>query len=219
MKYHDPAGWQRPCRAAQHAAPFRLSSSVRRQAHAALRLFVTAGTGAAGLCLIIGLVVLLTHAAAPGARARQLAAAGRPTAPATRSQRAQVHRAGDADSRAASQALSPSLAATGKNGRAPDRVIAEFAGRGNQVTRQFSVKTGARLELRWSYICPAGLPLDQLIVEDAGGTPRGHASLGESIDATATGGSGATWVVPSGDSHYLVVISTCSWHMKVVQSR
>jgi hypothetical protein len=98
-------------------------------------------------------------------------------------------------------------------------VIAEFAGRGDKVTRLFRVTSGAMLELRWSYRCPAGLPRGQLIVEDAGGMPRGHASLGESIDATATGGSGVTWVVPSGDSHYLVVISTCAWHMQVVQSR
>jgi hypothetical protein len=65
--YHDFDGWPRPRRAPQHAAvPFRWSGPARLQAHRALRLFGAAGLCAAGLCLVIGSIVLVTSQGRPG---------------------------------------------------------------------------------------------------------------------------------------------------------
>src|ERR1700691_6166024 len=64
--YHDSDGWPKPLRAPQHAAaPFR-PSLTRLQAHRALRVFVTAGTWAAGLCLVIGAIAIVVSAASRG---------------------------------------------------------------------------------------------------------------------------------------------------------
>jgi hypothetical protein len=65
MTYQTPDGWQLPPRCPQHAAPFGSSGPLHLRAHRALRLFVTAGAWAAGLCLIIGSVALVAGTAGP----------------------------------------------------------------------------------------------------------------------------------------------------------
>jgi hypothetical protein len=192
MNYRDLAGWPWPSRAAHHAAPFSRSTSARRQAHQALRLFVTAGTWAAGLCLVIGSIVLVASAAAPNRPGSHLSAAAEQAGLSASAQPARLQTAG--------------------------HVITALAGRGDQVTKPFIVRTGDELKLWWSYSCPAGLPVDQLMVQDAVGKPAGHARAA-SINATAADGSGAISVSANPGRHYLVVTSTCSWQMKLVQSR
>src|ERR1700723_2290776 len=64
--YHDSDGWPKPLRAPQHAAAPIGPSLTRLQAHRALRLFVSAGTWAAGLCLVIGSIAIVVSAASPG---------------------------------------------------------------------------------------------------------------------------------------------------------
>ena len=64
--YHDSDGWPRPLRAPQHAAaPFGPSAPTRLQVQRALRLVATAGLWAAGLCLVIGAIVLVVAQARP----------------------------------------------------------------------------------------------------------------------------------------------------------
>jgi hypothetical protein len=193
MTYHDSGGWRLSRRAPQHAAALRLASPLRSHVQRALRLFVTAGMWAAGLCLVIGLIVLVATAAAPGSGQSTLAAARQ--APAV----------GRADTLTARPASTGHVTA--------ERVLGAFSGRGNVTTRQFSVKPHKRWELRWSYLCPA--QAGQLIVEDADGSSAG----GASIDQSGISGTGATWLTSARTKHQLVVISTCSWTMKAVQDR
>lgn len=68
-----PHGWPQPSRAAHHAAPHRPLSPLGQHAGRALRLFAAAGTGAAGLCAVVGSVVLVAAVTAP-ARATHAAA-------------------------------------------------------------------------------------------------------------------------------------------------
>jgi hypothetical protein len=206
MSYHDPDGWSvPPRRAPQHAAaPFSVSSRLRQQAHRALRLFVTAGTWAAGLCLVIGLLVLVASAARPG-RIGHLTAASSAHAAAWR--RAQANGARAARSSADRTAAGEKTAASGQ----ARQLIAEFAGHGDQTTGRFTLDESARWQLQWSYSCPAKLAYGLLIVEDTG------ASAVPSIDQSGLAGHGDTWLHSDGANHHLVVISTCSWTMKVEQ--
>jgi hypothetical protein len=189
--YPDPDGWPGP-RVPQHAAAtFGHSSPYRLQASRALRLFVTTGTWAAGLCLIIGLLVLIASAA-PGRLARANTAS------------AHQH-----DSRQLPPGVPANLAAADGTGS----VVAAFSGHGDATTRQFLLSSAGRWQIQWSYRCPASLPVGLLVVEDAG-----PGAAGASINESGAAGHGETWLNPDGRSHRLVVISTCSWTMKVTQT-
>ena len=124
MTSRDPGDWRLPRWTPRHAAPFGFATPLRWQAHKALRLFVTTGSWAAGLCLVIGLIVLVASASAPGRAAPRLASA----------------RQADASDPAA-----PAPAA---------HVLATFTGRGNRTTPTFTVRAHDRWQLRWSYRCP-----------------------------------------------------------------
>jgi hypothetical protein len=65
MTPQAPHGWPQPPRAPQHAAPHRPSTSLGTHASRALRLFAIAGTGAAGLCAVVGSVALVAIATGP----------------------------------------------------------------------------------------------------------------------------------------------------------
>jgi hypothetical protein len=93
------------------------------------------------------------------------------------------------------------------------RPIASFAGHGDMVTRQFTLSTKAKWQILWSYHCPATLPTGLLVVEDA--VPG---AVGTVVIASGTAGHGDTLLDPDGRSHRLVVMSTCSWTMKVIQN-
>ncbi len=191
MTHHGLDGWRLSRRAPEHAVAFGSASLVRSHVLRALRLFVTAGMWAAGLCLVIGLIVLVVAAGGPGHGQSALDAAR------------QTPAVGHPDTLTA-QSAGPRRVRT-------ERVLMAFSGRGNVTTRQFSVKPHKRWELRWSYLCPA--TAGQLIVEDSDGTSAG----GASIDQSGISGSGATWLSSARTKHHLVVISTCSWTMKAVQ--
>jgi hypothetical protein len=185
--FPDPDGWPRPLRAPQHAAaPLALSVHTRQQAHRALRLFVAGGTWAAGLCLVIGVIVLVVSTASPSRLD--------PTA-ATSSARGKTVR-GDGP---AARSL---------------RVIGAFAGYGDRSTRSFRIDDTRPWLLRWSYTCPARLHAGLLVVEVAN-----PGAVGATVSRSGAGGGGVTSINPDGPSHHLVVISTCSWTLKVTQTR
>jgi hypothetical protein len=225
--YRDPDGWPRPQRLPQHAAaPFARSSPHRLQASRALRLLGLAGTWAAGLCLVIGAIALVASAASPGkiAKVNDASALGRVGAVT----HPPGHRARPAG-RQASRTGHPSRAShrgdredhAGRTGRTlarvagtdlPARVIAAFAGSGSQTTRQFLVDDRARWQIQWAYSCPATISAGLLVVEDAY-----PGAVSASISQAGAAGRGDTWLNPDGRTQRLVVISTCSWTMKVMQ--
>jgi hypothetical protein len=199
--YHDSDGWPRPLRAPQHAAAPLGPSLPRLQAHRALRLFVTGGTWAAGLCLVIGAIAIVVSAASPGkvaATSAQHGATGKLAAnPGTLRQ---PHASTSARPRG--------------RGTARPRVIESFAGYGDETTREFQINQAARWQIQWAYTCPPTMRTGLLVVEDAA-----PSAVGASISEAGTAGRGATWLRSSARSHRLVVISTCSWTMKVWQNR
>jgi hypothetical protein len=196
---HDPDGW-RGRRAPQHAAArLSLSWPHRLQASRFLRLFVTAGIWAAGLCLIIGLVVLVASAAPGRVTGASTAASAQHNGDhgATRTGGTDGGSADSPDHRAQA---------------ARTWVLAVFAGHGDATTRQFVISPAASWQIQWSYQCPASTPAGLMVVEDAD-----PAADGASISESGAAGRGDTWLNPGGRYHHLVVISTCSWTMKVMQ--
>jgi hypothetical protein len=225
--YRDPDGWPRPQRLPQHAAaPFARSSPYRLQASRALRLLGLAGTWAAGLCLVIGAIALVASAASPGKTAKvndtsalgpvrtvtlppghrappagqQASRTGRPSRPGHKGDRkGRAGRTGHTVARVVRTDLQA-------------RVIAAFAGSGSQTTRQFRVDDRARWQIQWAYNCPATIATGLLVVEDAY-----PGAVSASISQSGAAGRGDTWLNPDGRTQRLVVISTCSWTMKVMQ--
>jgi hypothetical protein len=117
---------------------------MRARAHRALRLFVAAGTWAAGLCLVVGSVALVAETAGPANQTHVATAAG-------------VHHL-----RAGVLARGPAAPATHT-----------FRGTGNRTTGQFTVTPRARWELRWSYACPAVKPAGHLLIREGGAGATG----------------------------------------------
>jgi hypothetical protein len=210
--YHDSDGWPRPVRGPQHAAaPFRQSSPVRARAHRALRLFGTAGLWAAGLCLVIGSIVLVVSQATPGKLApvsvttKTRAGTGRPTRAGPRPGRTVTPPARPAPRH--TPAIRPGSART-------ERVLAAFAGRGDATTAAFRTAAAGGWQIRWSYACPAAVPAGLFVVEDAG-----PGAIRASITQSGVAGHGITSLGAGAGAHRLIVISTCSWTMKVTQQR
>lgn len=217
-------------------------------AHRALRLFVAAGITAAGVCLVIGSVVIVASATAPGKAPLNLASGPRPAISPSNpyqrtssTQQADSAQPGQGEANATSS-LAPATGATavprvprtpfpsasGTPKPSPSataqtqvrhghsyQVLATFTGAGDDITSNFKVSANTPWGLLWSYTCPAATPIDQLIVTVTGGTSADQPSINES----GISGAGDTWLDPDGASHYLVVISTCSWNLEVVQSK
>ncbi len=193
------SGARRPPRSSLHAVQFPGVSPAAVHARRALRLFVTAGTWAAGLCLVVGSIVLVA------------ATAGRSTETGQ-----------DAASRSSGLPIGAPLPALGVRvpaGLASYREVATFTGRGDKVTGRFRIRADARWQLRWSFRCPAGSRHGHLTVADAAIGVRGAITLGAAITKLGAGGHGRTWRHASRGSHELVVLSSCTWTMKVVQAR
>jgi hypothetical protein len=196
MTYQTPEGWRLPPRCPQHAAPFGSSTPLRFHTHRALRLFVTAGAWAAGLCLIVASVALVAKAAGPG-RATHVTSAAH-------------------QNRMPSGQLSGHAGTGGQSapaGGAHD-VLRTFAGTGNRVTSQFTVAAQGRWELRWSYQCAGHASADRLIIMEGNA-----AHSGVSVDAAGAEGEGSTWAYSDAGTHYLVVTTNCDWTAKVLGRR
>jgi hypothetical protein len=201
MTYQAPRGWRTQPRGAQHAAPFGSNTPLVVHAHRALRLFVTAGAWAAGLCLVIALVALVAETAGPASATHVTAAAGS----AQLSARAAKARAGQHGRHGGSAGQA------GGSHRAP--VLGAFSGRGNRTTGPFAVPAPGRWNLRWSYQCPPRTPRGQLIIREGG------SGDGLSVDATGPAGHGSTSSYSATARHYLVVITGCSWNVRVTGVR
>jgi len=230
MTYRDFGYGREPARVPHHAAPSglpapsffsgRLRPSVpfRRRTRRALRFVITAGMWAAALCLVISSLALVVAAATPG-HPRHLTSAeqglklahpspGVLSAPGTASSPA----AGRPDASPSSGSHNRTTAS-----HSASHVLAMFTGRGSTITRNFRVAGPHRWAVHWSYACPTRLNAGQFIVEDAeimGRTTR----VGSSLDENGIRGSGTTWLRPGPRNHFLVVVSSCSWTMQVVEA-
>jgi hypothetical protein len=192
MTYQTPDGWQLPPRCPQHAAPFGNSGPLPLHAHRALRLLVTAGAWAAGLCLIIGSVALVAGTAGPAGATHVRAAAAR-----TGQLPGHHH-----------HARRPPGA-----GRA-GHLLRTFSGTGNRTTSQFSVAAHSRWELQWLYHCPSRRPDGHLLIWE--GNAAGN---GVSVDETGASGRGSTWTYSSASAHFFVVTTNCAWTARVLGHR
>jgi hypothetical protein len=203
------------------AAARGLATPRELRARRALRLFGVVGVCAAGLLLVAGLLVLVASFGGPHrplAAGSSLASDGHTT----------LGRNGDRKSGRPAQQPSATVRSAGYRNRGgepvragaggrdrtglPARPIASFAGYGDMVTHRFAVSTNADWQIAWSYSCSASLSAGLLVVEDAA-----SGAVRAAISASGTAGHGDTWLDPDGSSHRLVVISTCSWTMKVLQ--
>jgi hypothetical protein len=220
----DPDGWPAPQRAPQHAASqFRHASPTTLHAHRALRLFAAAGVCAAGLCLVVGLFVLVASASTPG-RAQRLATEAAQTAagntaghsPAARVPHRKQKSGGLAVGTSADQRPKHTTRShTGGRPASQQRQrhpIAAFSGHGDLTTAQFRLGTVADWQITWSYSCPAGLTDALLVVQVAA-----PGALSTTISEAGLAGHGVTWLRADGLSHWLIVTSTCSWTMEVTQ--
>lgn len=191
MTRQAPYGWPQPPHAAQHAAPRRPSTQLGQHAGRALRLLAAAGTGAAGLCAIVGSLALVVSATEP---ARATHAAARPQA----SRGAAAHP--DAERRAGTGPAGTGPAGTGQ----PPAV---FTGRGSRTTRQFTIGGNGNWTLQWSYSCQASGHRGSFAVREDGTDPLS----GVSVSQHGTAGHGVTRTERDTGTHYLVISSGCAW--------
>ena len=92
--------------------------------------------------------------------------------------------------------------------------LAAFSGHGDKTTTTFRTAAGLSWQIRWSYACGAAVRAGLLVVEDAG-----RRAVGASITESGEAGHGITSLRPGARAHHLIVISNCSWTMKVTQQR
>ncbi|HXW45632.1 MAG TPA: hypothetical protein VEL03_12645 [Streptosporangiaceae bacterium] len=197
----------------QHAAtPFARSKDFRLKAHLALRLLATAGMWAAGLCLVIGSIVLIASAASPGrispvtiASAAQHLARHTSAGARIRNGRTtgKVGRSGPQELRPPAHASQMTAAA---------KLIAVFSGHGDRTTSTFGIEAGAGWLIQWAYNCPASAAVGLLVVD--AGAPT---AVGTDISQSGPQGRGDTWLAPGRRTHSLIVISACSWTLRVIQ--
>jgi len=190
MTYQAPNGWQIPVHGTHHAAPFSQPAPARLHTRRALRLVATAGTWAAGLCLVIGSIALVAEAAGPTS-ATHVSAAARV---------AGLHHAAPAGPAGHGGAATP--------------VTRTFTGTGNQTTSQFTVAPHSRWDLHWSYRCPARTAGGHLIIAEGSA-----GNDGVSVSADGAAGAGSSWTYSPGAAHYLVVLASCSWTIQVTGRR
>ena len=94
------------------------------------------------------------------------------------------------------------------------RLTRTFRGTGNQTTSQFTVAPDRRWNLRWSYACPGRTPSGHLLIREG---DAGDASA--SVSASGAAGGGSTWTYSQAAAHYLVVITNCTWTIRVTGRR
>jgi hypothetical protein len=216
-------------KASATTAPFRPDAAygavtpAEIRGRRALRLFTAVGVGAAGLLLVTGFLVLVVSGGSPTRTAplaadSSLAPSGQTATPGRDGDRKPGGRAQPPRSVAYSRPSGHQVRG-GPGGPGPSRsarTVVSFDGNGDMITRRFAVRANADWQIAWSYRCPASVQVGLLVVEDAASGEVGAPSA--AISASGTSGHGDTWLDPDGVSHRLVVISTCSWTMKVMQS-
>jgi len=223
MTYRDSDALCLPARPPQHAAPVNflrrrpadhlgVFGRLRRLTRQALQLFVTVIAWATGLGLVIGSIVLVATVTAP----RQSPAIGAHQDANSAIQRKiqdGEHQAG-VGHRTGSSRSGPV--------RGRYQVVAAFSGRGNQITRHFTVRARQRWQVRWTYRCAepsdAGPADTEFMLLRADIAAADEAAVSTAAELFAASGHGSVWLSPGSHQLYLVVISACSWHIRVMQA-
>jgi hypothetical protein len=177
-----------------HAMPHRPSTPLGQHASRALRLVAAAGTGAAGLCAIVGsiaLVATITQPASATHAADRARVAGRnPAARNPAGRRTHGRPAGSG----------------------PSAALAVFTGHASGSTGQFTIGGNGTWTLWWSYTCSASGRRGSFAVSEDGTDPIG----GTSVTEFGLAGIGAARVSRDAGTHYLVVSSACGWTLRIL---
>lgn len=136
------------------------------------------------------------------------------------------HRSKHKPARTATPAPSPSPAPTASQpgtgqpgGPQPGSTVASFQGSTSADEGPFHIRQPGQWGVSWSFRCPAGRSEDFSVSEVAGHsgkTPPGKKGSSLQIDTSGPSGSGLTWQSHDVGSHFLKIVSGCSWTIKVV---
>ncbi len=223
MRYRDSDALCLPPPTPQHAAPFGLRSRrrpaseggarrpIRRLTRQLLQLIITAVAWAVGLGIVVGAIVLVVMTTAPGHTILQRG----PTRHDPVSPRQAPYSAALGPGREAATARSGGRAGAGPSGY---RVLAVFSGRGDRTTGHFRVMARRAWQLQWTYRCPGTAGAAQFTLLRADMAAANRATLSTSIEEYAASGHGSARLTPTSNEHYLVIISDCSWRIKVLQA-
>jgi len=179
----------------------------RPPVHRVLRLIMTAGAVAAGLCLIVGMVLMVAAAGGTGH-------AGSGTGSGSRSGGSQLTppphtgahgQAGVPDSNGHHPSMSP-----GSRYRV-SRTLRVFKGQGTGEPGPFRIGKPGIWGLAWSYNCPPTRPGNFVL-----GETRTWIGFDVTQEAQGTWGQGLYWVTGDAGKHSLVVVSQCHWQLRVV---
>lgn len=168
------------------------SGSHRPRLHRSLRLIIATGTATAGLCLVIAMVAMV--AAAGGTSAASTASSGKEPRPGMT--------AGGQPGTGTHSGGQPSYRA--------GRTLEEFQGTGSGERGKFNIPAPGQWGIAWSYSCARNTPGTFVLGQT-------NVGLAYAIDVNVhgLGGHGLTWVTGAGQ-HSLVIISGCTWQLRVV---
>ena len=193
-----------PWQPADQQQDLLFSGSRRPRLHRSLRLIIAAGTAAAGLCLVIGMVAMV--AAAGGTNARSTASSRRDGGPGV-SASGHLPRGitGGTGSRHGT-----GTHRGGQNDYQAGRTLDKFQGTGSGEQGKFTIHEPGFWGIAWSYSCPQNTPGTFVLGQT-------NVRLPYSIDVNVNGpaGHGLAWVTSAGQ-HSLVIVSGCSWQLRVV---
>lgn len=221
MTYRDSDALCSPAHVPGHAAPvrffrkpgtYRAPTRLRRLTRLVLQTFIITLACSTGLGLVVGSVVLVATATAPGHAVPSLSAAppagttGQDTMPYSA-----VLNQGAPEPSSLSAHGYPATSAT----PSAYRVLAVFSGHGTQTTPHFDVGASTAWQLRWAYQCAPEAEAGHFMLLRAD-MAADRATFSTSIEEYAASGHGSAWLKPTGHQHYFVVISACAWHIKVV---
>ncbi len=179
--------------------------------HRVLRLIMTAGAVAAGLCLVVGMVTLVVALGDHGkAGQNRTGVAGRTHAGSRPpgSQRTQPpHSGAGPGSRARGANRGPRLSSRPFS---PGKQLALYHGSGSAEPGPLHVPAPGAWGLYWQYRCPGGRPGEFIL-----GETRTSASLAVTVRQAHRSGHGAYWVLADTGEHSLVIASNCAWRLRV----
>jgi hypothetical protein len=163
-----------------------------QQARRTLRLFMVAGTGAAGLCLVVGSVTLVASVSEPPRSATLMPASRQSSTGKPDPARGPGPRGAE---------LSP----------AGVRTVLTVTGRGSAISRRFTIGGTGTWQLRWAYRdCHALGRTGGFVVASTGKVTSAV------LSRFGTSGHGFTWAYQDPGRQRLVISSECAWSIRVV---
>ena len=214
--------WQSPSRS-RHGGPLP-SRPGRPGLHRTLRLIMTVAAAAAGLCLVVGLVAMVAGAGA-GAKQATDAGSAHSTGPSI-SARSGPHGPGATTPATPTPTPTPDPSRSDQTGPqrgghppttsqfVKGRTIDFYQGSGSGERGMFDIAAPGNWGLAWQFDCPQGRPGDFVLGQIGG-------PLLSSVNVKVTGSSshGLLWITKENGWHSVVVVSECSWIVRVVMPR